>query len=80
MAEITNRDILSNAELEVSAACGQYEGTFDRRSPDNIAVNDSLDVFENGVSMIVCLSKFCIRFGAQQNRIWAVDTDETQLA
>jgi hypothetical protein len=48
MAEVADRYILPNAEFEIAASRGQNESTFDHRRPDNVAVNDALNVLQEG--------------------------------
>ena len=46
MAEITDGYIRSEAELEITATTAQYKRAMNRRSPNDIAVNDA---FSRGV-------------------------------
>ena len=77
MAEIADRNILSDVELEIAASRRQDERTFNRRRPDEVAVNDALDVFEDGISVIAGFGECRILIGSKQNRVGAVDADET---
>ena len=52
MAEVADRNILPDVEFEVAASRSQDERTFDRRRPDQITVDDALNVFQDGVSVI----------------------------
>ncbi len=44
MAEVADGNILPDGELEIAATRGQDERTFYRWRPDQIAVDDTLDV------------------------------------
>jgi len=74
MAEIADRNILPDVEFEVAASRRQHECTFDRRSPDEVAVNDALDVLEDGISMIAGFGERCVLIGSEQNRVRPIYT------
>ena len=80
MGEVADGDILADVELEVAAARGDDEGAFDGRRPDEIAVNDALDVFEYGIAVIAGFGEGGVFIGSEQDRVGAVDADEAQLA
>ncbi len=68
MTEIADGDILSDIELEVTSACGQNIRALDSWSPDKIAVDDTLDVLENGITVIACFREFRIWLLLQAGR------------
>ncbi|MBB5319086.1 hypothetical protein HDF09_003785 [Edaphobacter lichenicola] len=77
MTEIADRDILSDVELEVAAACGQHKGALYGWRPDNIAVDEAFDVFENGMPLIAGLRELCIGVGSKQDGVGTVYTYQT---
>src|SRR5580704_10019677 len=76
VVEIANRNILSEGELEIAAARGQDERTFDGWRPDQIAVDDTLDVLQDGVSVIAGFGERGVFVGSEQDRVRAVHADE----
>jgi len=74
MAEVADRNILPDVELEVAASRRQDERTFDRRRPDEVAVDDTLDVLEDGIPVIAGLGERRVLIGSEQNRVRPIDT------
>ena len=74
MAEVADRNVLPDVQLKIAASCSQNEGTFDCRRPDNVAVNDALDVLQDGISMIAGLGEQRILLGSEQNRVGPIHT------
>ena len=80
MAEVTDRNVLSDIELEVTASRGEQEGAGDGWSPDDIAIDNPLDVLQHWIPMVADLCKLCIFIGPQQNGIRPIHPDQPQLA
>ena len=80
MAEVADRNVLPDVELKIAASRGQNERTFDRRRPDNVAVNDALDVLQDRISVIAGLCERRILTGSEQNRVRPIYTHKAQLA
>ena len=80
MAEVADRNILTDIQLKIAASRSQNDCTFNRRRPDNVAVNDPLDVFEHGISMIAGLGERRVLIGSEQNRVGPIDAYQAQLA
>jgi hypothetical protein len=52
VAEIPDRNILSDFELKVAASWRRNKGSFNGRCPDQVTVDNALHVLEYGISMI----------------------------
>src|ERR1700684_3726612 len=50
--EITDGDILPEVEFEIATSRGQDKGTLNGWSPDDVAVDNALDVFQDRVAVI----------------------------
>ena len=74
MAEVADRNILSDVQFEVAASRSHNERAFDSRRPDNVAVNDALDVLEDRVSVIAGLGECSVFIGSEQNRVGPIDS------
>src|SRR5271154_7355085 len=75
VAEVADGSVLTDIELEIAAARGQDERTFDRRRPDQIAVDDTLDVLQDGVSVVASFGQRRILISPEQDRVGAVHAD-----
>ena len=74
MAEVADRNVLPDVELKIAASRRQDKSTFDCRRPDKVAVNDALDVLQDGVSVIAGLGERRILTGSEQNRVRPIHT------
>lgn len=74
MAEVADRYILSDVQLKIAASRSQNERAFDRRRPDDVAVNDALHMLQDGISMIAGLSERRILPCPEQNRVRPIYT------
>ena len=61
--EVADRDVLPNVQLEIAASRGQDKRALDGRSPDDVAIDNALDVFQDGVAMIACFRELRVSFG-----------------
>ena len=52
MAEIADRDVLADVELEIAAAGGEHEAALDRRRPDHPAIDDALEMVEDRIAFL----------------------------
>src|SRR5580693_86682 len=50
MAEITDGDVLADVQVEIAATSGQHESASDGGRPDDLIVDQSLNVFQHRVS------------------------------
>src|SRR5271155_1754676 len=80
VAQIADRNVLADVQVETAAAGRQDKGAGNRRGPDDFAVDDAPEVFQHRVSVISGFGDSGILVGAQQHRVGAVDADEAQPA
>src|ERR1700733_7951607 len=63
--EVADREILSNAEFEIAASGGQHKCALDGRSPDEVAVDNALDVLQDWIAVIAGFRELGIGFGSK---------------
>ena len=63
--EVADREILPDAELEIASSRGQNKRALYGRSPDDVAVDNALDVFQDGIAVITGFRELGIRFGSE---------------
>ena len=80
VTQVANGGVLAEVKIEVAASGGDDEGAVDGGRPDDFAVDQAFDVFEDRIAVIAGFGKFGISIGAEQDGVGAVDADETQLA
>jgi hypothetical protein len=80
VTRVADGDVLPEVKIEVAAASGDDESAVDSGSPDDFALDQAFHMLENRIPVITRLGKFGISIGAEQDRVRAVDTHETQLA
>ena len=76
MAQIADGNILSDVEREIAASRGQHKGASDGRSPDDIAIDNTLDVLQDRIPVVTGLRKFGILIGSKHDEVGAVDPGE----
>src|SRR5215469_14592823 len=80
MAEISNRHVRADSELEITAAGTQYKAAGNRWSPDDVpVVDDMLEMFENRIALIARFDGPRIFAGSKQDGVGPIDADQTQL-
>src|SRR6516162_2764034 len=79
MARIADGQILTDVQVEIAAAGSENERAGNRRSPDNLAVDEILDVLKHRVPVISRLGEGGVGIGAQQYRVGSIDAGKTQL-
>src|SRR6516164_9494427 len=80
VTQIADGRVLADVEIEIATACGDDESAVNGGCPDDFAFDESLDVFENGVAVVAGFGELRVSVGAEENRIRAIDTDQSQLA
>src|ERR1700728_565577 len=80
VAEVPDRDVLAEAQVEITAPGGQHEGPLDGRGPDDLPADEALDVIVDRVAVITRLADRRVRVGAEHDRVGAVDTRDPQVA
>src|SRR5579863_10040086 len=80
MAQIADRDVLADMQVEIAAPGGEHEGPVNGRGPDDLVVDELLHVLEHRIAIVDGLGEGGIRVGAEQDGIGSVDADETKLA
>src|SRR6516164_5380563 len=78
--EVANRDVLTDVQIKIAAALGQHEGAGQRRGPNDVILDELLDVSQNRVPIVGGLRESRVGISTKQDRIRPVDADETQLA
>src|ERR1700732_3331208 len=79
MAQMTDRDVLADMQVEIATAGGQDNGAGDGRGPNDLAVDDPSKVLQHRIPVVSGLGDGCVLVGAEQHRVRTVDADETQL-
>ena len=52
VARIADRDVLADMQVEIAAARRQDEGAGDRRGPDDLAVDERLDMLQDRIAVV----------------------------
>src|SRR5580658_9414730 len=65
VTQITDRNILPKVQFEIAASRRQDKRALDGWSPDDVAVDNALDVFQHGVAVIAGFRELCISFGSK---------------
>lgn len=73
MTKITDGYILAKIQFEITPAGGKHEAALDCRSPDDIPIDEPLDMLQNRVSFIAAAVDSRVWFGAKNERIGAID-------
>src|SRR3546814_9940978 len=79
MVVIPDGKILTEMQFEVSAPCGEHTAAVDGGGPDDFAVQDALDVLDDGVAFIAAATERRVGVRAEQNGVRAVYAGQTQL-
>jgi hypothetical protein len=80
MSQISNRNVLSDMQIEIAAARRQYKSPGYRRRPDDFLADQPLDMLNHRVAVVNGFADGGISIGTEHNGIWAVDANEAQLA
>src|SRR5262252_4227204 len=80
VTQVADGNFLADLKIQVAAARSDNEGAVNRGRPDYFAVDQAFDVFEDRIAVIAGLCEFGISLGTEKNRIWAIHTDQAQLA
>jgi hypothetical protein len=67
VAEIADGSILADVQFEVTAARGQHKSAGNRRRPDDLFIDEALDMFQHRISMIAGLSQCGISIGPEDH-------------
>ena len=73
---VSNGHVGTQLQVEIAAAGGQDERAVDGRGPDDVAVDQPVDVFEDRVSVFGGLADLGVDVGGQQYRIRTVDAGQ----
>ena len=79
VAQIADGCVLTDVKIEIAAASCDYESSFYRGRPNNFSVDESFDVFENGIAIVAGFGEFGVSVGAEKNGVRTVHADQTQL-
>src|SRR5690348_6942680 len=66
--EVAEREVLADRQLEVAAALGDHQATVDTRRPDDVAVDQALDVAEDRVALIGAGREIAVELVVQHHR------------
>ena len=67
VAEIADGGILADVQFEVAAARGQHKSAGNRRRPDDLFVDEALDVLQHRISMVAGLSQCGVRISSEDH-------------
>src|SRR5262249_14150310 len=79
VAQIADRDVLPDVQIEITAPRREHEGAGDGCGPDDLVLDQLSDMLQHGIPVVAGLGERRIGVGAQQHRIGSIDADETQL-
>src|SRR6185437_8105541 len=71
---------LADDQLEVATPGGEHDAALDRRRPNDLSVEETLDVLQDGISVIRRAADRGVGLAAQQERVGTVDARQPQLA
>jgi len=60
VAEVADGSVLADVQFEVAATGGQNDGARDAGRPDDLVVDQPLDVLEDGIAVITGLGQLSI--------------------
>jgi hypothetical protein len=66
MARITNRDVLPDLQIEITAARGEHEGAGDCWGVDDLVLDELFDMLQDRIPVIAGFGESRIGIGAQQ--------------
>jgi hypothetical protein len=78
VAEIADRQILSEIEFEIAAPRCQDDAAHDARRPDDIAVHQTIDVLEHRIALLAAAADRGERIIAQHQSIRPLDPGKAQ--
>src|SRR5262252_10802327 len=57
VAQIADRDVLPDVQVEIAATRGEHEGTFDGWGPDDLVLDQFFDVLQYGIPVVTGLGE-----------------------
>jgi hypothetical protein len=79
VTEVADGNILPNVQFEIAASRREHKGAANRLGQHNVAVDDSLYMFQDRVTIIAGFCKPRIFDCSQQDGIRSTDTRETEF-
>ena len=79
MLEIADRKILADRQLEVAAAQRDHQATVEARRPDDVAVDQALDVAQDRIAAVGARGEILVELFAQHDGERTFDTFVAQL-
>src|SRR5262249_17391004 len=67
VAQIADREILPDVQIEITAPRGEHEGAGDGWRPDDLVLDELFDMLQHGIPVVTGLSERRIRLGAEQH-------------
>src|ERR1700685_955726 len=80
VAEIADRDVLADVQVEVAATSRQHESAGDGGRPDDFVLDQPLAVFQHGISVVTVSGEWVLGIGTEQHGVGAMAADKPQLA
>ena len=80
VSQISNGDILSNVQIEISPTGSHDKGALNGGSPYDLIVDQPLHMLQHRIALITGLSQFRIGIGAEEYRVRPIDAYESQAA
>src|SRR5271170_4304118 len=63
VAQIADREILADMQVEIAAAGGQHKGAGDGRGPDDLGLDQPMEVLDDRIAVIPGLADRGVRLG-----------------
>jgi hypothetical protein len=79
MPEVTDGDVLPEAQLKIAATGGNHQTPFDGWGPNDLSIDKTLDVFKNRIPFVASLGDGGVRLRSQQESVRAIDPGEPQF-
>ncbi len=79
MAQIADRDIGAELQVEIPAPGAQHEGAVDGRCPNDLPVHQTIEVLANGIAVLGGFAHLGVRVRRQQHAVRTVDPRQPQL-
>jgi hypothetical protein len=67
VAQITDREVLPDVQIEITATRGEHERAGDGRCPDDLLLDELSDMLQHGIPVVTGFGEGRIRVGAEQH-------------
>jgi hypothetical protein len=80
MAEVTDRDVLTDIQLKITSAGRNDEPAFNGGCPNNPSVHHTLDMVKDRITLVASPTGGCVRLCTEHKRVRSVDASKPQSA